>query len=81
MTAPQRGVSGAKVTSRPYGKKSMKDFTMIRKWISCNIALLASLAMAQGAMALSSATSGKMVIDTRVNKEKVVVTFGRYWPS
>ena len=37
--------------------------------------------MAQGAMALSSATSGKMVIDTRVNKEKVVVTFGRYWPS
>ena len=59
----------------------MKDFTMIRKWIGCGVALLASLAMAQGAMALSSATSGKMVIDTRVNKEKVVVTFGRYWPS
>lgn len=59
----------------------MKDFTMIRKWIGCGVALLASLAMAQGAMALSSATSGQMVIDTRVNKEKVVVTFGRYWPS
>ena len=47
----------------------------------CCCAVWASLATVQGVTPLSSATSGKMVIDTRVNKEKVVVTFGRYWPS
>ena len=52
---------------------------MIQKWISCSIALWACLATAQGATALSSATSGKIVIDTRVHK--TVMTFGRYWPT
>ena len=58
----------------------MKDFTtMMRKWISYNAALLVSLMTAQGATTLSSATSGKMMIDTRAHK--VVMTFGRYyWP-
>ena len=54
---------------------------MILKWISCSAALWVSLAAAHGATTLSSATSGTMVIDTRVNKEKVIVTFGRYWPT
>ena len=59
----------------------MKELTMMRKWIGCGVALWTSLAAAHGAMTLSSATSGTMVIDTRVNKEKVIVTFGRYWPT
>ena len=54
---------------------------MIQKWISCCVVLWASLVAAQGSTTLSSATSGKMLIDTRLNNEKVVVTFGRYWPS
>ena len=59
----------------------MKELTMMRKWIGCGVALWTSLAAAHGATTLSSATSGTMVIDTRVNKEKVIVTFGRYWPT
>ena len=57
----------------------MKELTMMRKWIGCGVALLASLAAVQGATLLSSATSGKMVIDTRAHK--AVMTFGRYWPT
>ena len=54
---------------------------MMWKWIGCSVALWTSLAAVLGATAVSSATSGKMVIDTRVNQEKVVVMFGRYWPT
>lgn len=59
----------------------MKELTMMRKWIGCGVALWTSLAAAHGATTLSSATSGTMAIDTRVNKEKAIVTFGRYWPT
>ena len=57
----------------------MKELTMMRKWIGCGVALLASLAMAQGATVVSSATSGKTMIDTRAHK--AIMTFGRYWPT
>ena len=57
----------------------MKELTMMRKWIGCGVALWTSLATAQGAMALSSATSGKMMIDTRAHN--AVMPFGRYWPT
>ena len=58
-----------------------EEFTMILKWISCSAALWVSLVVAQGATTLSSATSGGMMIDTRVISEKYIVTLGRYWPS
>ena len=56
----------------------MKGLTMTWKWISCGVALWASLATVQGATVVSSSTSGKMVIDTRAHE--AVMTFGRYWP-
>ena len=36
---------------------------------------------AQGTTVVSSATSGKTMIDTRMNQEKIVLTFGRYGPT
>ena len=57
----------------------MKELTMIWKLISCSVALWVGLVTAQGATTLSSATSGKMMIDTRAHK--AVMTFGRYWPT
>lgn len=57
----------------------MKELTMMRKWIGCSVALWTSLVAVLGATPLSSATSGKMMIDTRAHK--AVMTFGRYWPT
>ena len=51
---------------------------MIQKWISCSVAFWTSLVAVQGAT-LSSATSGKTMIDTRAHK--AVMTFGRYGPT
>lgn len=52
---------------------------MIRKLICFGLVLLASLATAHGATVVSSATSDKMIIDTRAHK--AVMTFGRYGPT
>ena len=63
----------------------MKDFTMIRNWIGCGVALWTSFAMAQGATLLSSATSGKMVVDTRAGKGPIAtdhaedITYSNLW--
>ena len=43
--------------------------------------LLVGLTVAQGMTVVSSATSGKMIVDTRVNQEKVIIPFGRYGPT
>ena len=51
---------------------------MTRNLISCCVALWASLATVQGATVMSSATSDKTMIDTRVHNANAVITFGRY---
>ena len=52
---------------------------MIQKWISCSVAFWTSLVAVQSATTMSSATSGKTMIDTRAHK--AVMTFGRYGPT
>ncbi len=59
----------------------MKELTMMWKWLGCGVALWTSLVAVQGTMVMSSSTSDKMIVDTRVNKGKAIVTFGRYWPT
>ena len=54
---------------------------MIQKLIGCSVALWTSLVAVQGTTVVSSATSGKTLIDTRMNQEKIVLTFGRYGPT
>ena len=63
----------------------MKELTMMREWIGCGVALWTCLATAQAATTLSSATSGKMVVDTRAGKGPIAtdhaedITYSNLW--
>ena len=63
----------------------MKAHEMMRKWLSLGVALGAGLGMAQGATGDSSATSGRMMIDTRAGKGAIEtdraegVTYSNLW--
>ena len=58
---------------------------MIQKLIVCSVALLTSLAAVQGVTVVSSATSGKMIVDTRAGKGPIEtdhaedITYSNLW--